>query len=77
MDRSKGVAMLSQADRLIAEAERAIIDQIVDFDKDRVAGHDTAIAERTLRASTDNLKALRERRELIVRTIQQIDRGLI
>jgi hypothetical protein len=36
MDRSKEVAMLSQADRLIAEAERAIIDQIADFDKERV-----------------------------------------
>jgi hypothetical protein len=43
MDRSKEVAMLSQADRLIAEAERAINDQIVDFDKERVAGHDTAM----------------------------------
>jgi len=71
------VAMLSQADKLIAEAETAIIEQIAEFDKARVAGHDTTIAERTLRAFTDNLKALRERRELIVRTIQQIDRGLI
>jgi len=59
MDRSKEVAMLSQADRPIAGAETAIIQQIVDFDKERVAGHDTAIAERTLRASTDNLRTPR------------------
>jgi len=77
MDRSKEVAMLSQTNRLIAEAERAVIDQIVDFDKERVAGHDTAIPERTLRAFTDKLKALRKRRELIVGKIQQIDCGLI
>jgi hypothetical protein len=77
MDRSREVAMLSQADRLIARAETAVIGQIADFDKERVAWRDTAIAERTLRAFTDSLIALRGRRELIVRTIQQIDCGLI
>ena len=68
--------MLAQADQLIARAEMAIIELIAEFDKERVAGHDTAIAERTLRAFTDSLEALKERRELTRRTIQQIDCGL-
>jgi hypothetical protein len=45
------------------------MNQIAGFDKERVEAHETALAERTLRAFTNSLKALRQRRDLIANSI--------
>jgi hypothetical protein len=75
MDHLRGLEMLSDADRLVAAAEMAVMDQIAEVDKLRVSGDETAVAVRILRAFTDSLMALKQRRELIVHTIQQMERG--
>ena len=77
MNRDDELRRLSQADRMIAGAETALMAQIAYVDRQRVEGHDTALAERGLRAFIVNLEALKHRRELIARTISQLDRGLI
>jgi hypothetical protein len=77
MDRVSELRLLREADGRIANAETAVMKQIAQLDYLRVAGYGTAVAERTLLAFVGTLEALRERRELIVRTIQQIDTGLI
>ncbi|MGE5157762.1 MAG: hypothetical protein ACM3OF_06395 [Gemmatimonas sp.] len=77
MNRADELRRLSQADRTIAGAETAIMEQIADFDKQQVDGHDTALAERSLRAFANSLSAIRDHRKLVARTIQQMDRGLI
>lgn len=56
---------LLETDRRIARAEMAVMIQIVEIDKLRVAGKSIAIAERILLAFVESLRALRERRELI------------
>ncbi|WP_407174850.1 hypothetical protein [Bradyrhizobium sp. STM 3562] len=77
MDRLTEQAMLRKVDRLIAGAEMAVMEQIADLDKQCVDGHDTVLAERSLRAFAGSLEALREHRRLIVQTIRQIDQGVI
>jgi hypothetical protein len=49
---------------------------MIELDKLRRDGHDTKLAEQTLKSFEDTLQTLREHRELIVKTIEQIDRGL-
>jgi hypothetical protein len=56
---------LRKADRFIAGAEMRLMNQIAGFEKERVEALENALAERTLRAFTNSLKALRQRRELI------------
>ena len=77
MNRNDELQRLREADRIIDGAETAVMEQIADFEKQRVYGHDADLAERTLRAFTNSLVALRQHRNLIVRTIEQMDRGLI
>jgi hypothetical protein len=76
IDREAEVQRLSEADQHIANAERAISEQVVQLESLRRDGHDMALAERTLRAFEDTLQTLREHRELIISTIEQIDKGL-
>jgi hypothetical protein len=77
MDRDNEVRRLRHADRLIARAEAEVMQQIADLAKLRAASHDTALAERTLRAFANSLDALKDHRELIAKTILQIDGGVI
>ena len=58
-------AYLREADIRITRAEMAVMLQIVEIDKLRVAGRNTIIAERALRAFVERLKAMRELRKLI------------
>ena len=75
MNRSDKLWQLRQVNRRIAGAEMAVMQQIACFDKLCADGHDTTLAERGLRAFAASLEALRGHRQLIVSTIQQIDRG--
>jgi hypothetical protein len=69
MDRLRELESLRKADRFIADAEMRLMNQIAGFEKERVEAHETALAERTLRAFTNSLKALRQRRDLIANSI--------
>jgi hypothetical protein len=59
---------LFDMDFRIAQAEMAVMLQIVEIDKLRVAGRDTAVAERALLAFVASLEAIRERRKLIAQS---------
>lgn len=74
--RSKRNLPIAQADTHISNAERAITDQMIELDKLRRDGHDTKLSEQTLKSFEDTLQTLRGHRELIVKTIEQIDRDL-
>jgi hypothetical protein len=76
LDREAELRRLAQADTLISNAERAITDQMIELDKLRRDGHDTKLAEQTLKLFEDTLQTLHKHREHIVKTINQIDRGL-
>jgi hypothetical protein len=77
MNREDELQRLREADRFIAGAEAAVVEQLAYFDKLRVDGYDTALAERSLRAFTDSLSALQDRRELVVQNIQLMERGIV
>jgi hypothetical protein len=49
---------------------------VIELDKLRRDGHDTKLAEQTLKLFEDTLQTLHKHREHIVKTINQIDRGL-
>ena len=76
MDRQAEVERLGQADQHIATAERRITKQRLLVEELRADGHDTKVAEEMLRGFQENLQTLREHREIIIKTIEQIDRGL-
>ncbi len=67
---------LGEADRHIAVAERNVTEQQLRLDKLRADGHDTKTAEEMLRGFEGVLNTLREHRQMIVKTIDQIDKGL-
>jgi hypothetical protein len=75
MNRENELGRLQLADRLIARAEAAVMQQIADLDQRRVGGYDMALAERRLRAFANSLDALKDRRELIAMTMRQLDHG--
>ena len=77
MDRQAEVQRLSLANRHIVNAERNVTGQTFELERLRRGGHDTAMAERTLENFKGLLQALCNRRKLIIKTIEQIDRGLI
>ena len=77
MDRHAEELRLGQADGRIALAERHISNQQLLIDRLRADGHDTETAEKTLRCFESNLKTLYENRQLILKTIEQIDNGLV
>jgi hypothetical protein len=76
LDRQTEELRLARADRHITVAERHITEQRLRVDRLRADGHDTRTAEEMLREFEANLKTLREHRQIIVRTIEQIDNGL-
>jgi hypothetical protein len=67
---------LSAADEHIAKGERVIRVQMATLEQLRVDGHDTTLAEETLRAFEANMKIMCEHRDLIIRTLEEVDRGL-
>lgn len=76
MNRQAEVERLAQSDRHIADAERNITKQQLLLNELPEDGHDTKTAEQMLRGFEDNLKTLHEHREIIVKTIAQMDAGL-
>jgi hypothetical protein len=77
MDRSTEVQRLAQADRHISDAERTISHQMVEIERQRELGHGAARAEHTLENFGRTLEVMQEHRKIIIRTIEQIDAGLI
>jgi hypothetical protein len=60
----------------IAEAERAVTKQMAQVEALRLAGHDTAVAERELTAFRETLAVLQDHRASIIRAIEKIDASL-
>ncbi|WP_298253730.1 hypothetical protein [Bradyrhizobium sp.] len=76
MNRKLEQRHLAQADAHIAAAKRLISEQTARVEKLRRHRHDIRLAEETLRAFEVNLQTLCEHREVIVMTIEQMDRDL-
>lgn len=76
MDREQEVRRLNEADRHIANGERAVSKQLAILKKLGDDGHDTAEAARQLRDFEATLATLREHRAIIVKMIDQIDSDL-
>ena len=64
---------LSIANAHVAKAERLIRGQMAILDKLHCDGHDTRLAEDTLRVFEANLQVMREHRALIIRAIEEAD----
>ncbi|MBR0800536.1 hypothetical protein JQ615_34750 [Bradyrhizobium jicamae] len=62
------------ADTHVARAERIIRDQTAIIEDLRRDGHETKLAEETMRVYEANLQVMREHRELILRAIGESDR---
>ncbi|HVX76789.1 MAG TPA: hypothetical protein VHB49_11715 [Bradyrhizobium sp.] len=77
MDRSTELRRLAEADRHISDAERAVGHQMIEIERLREGGHSTALAEETLEIFQRTLGEMQEHRRIIVRTIEEIDAGLI
>jgi hypothetical protein len=76
MNREVDLQWLSQADHQIAVAERAVTNQMLELEKLRRDGRDTALAEKLLSRYEHRLQVLKNHRANIVRFIEQIDQGL-
>ena len=74
-EREAEVKKLAEADAHIADAERAVTEQMAQVEALRLAGHDTAAAERELTAFQETLAVLQDHRAAIIKTIEQIDAG--
>jgi len=77
VDRNFELEELWHANRRIAKAEAAIVDQELELGRLRCKGYDTKLAEQTLKAFQNGLQTLLVHRKLIHMTIEQIDQGLI
>jgi hypothetical protein len=77
MDRNAEVQRLAQADRHVSDAERAIGHQLMEIERLREGGHSTALAEQTLETFRRTLGQMQEHRRIIIRTLAEIDQGLI
>jgi hypothetical protein len=75
MDHRRELEMLSEFNQIIAGAEMTVMEQIAELGKPHVDEHEAALQEHTLREFTDSLAVLKDYRELIVETMQQIDTG--
>lgn len=62
---------LSLADEHVAKAERVIREQAAIISSLRDDGHDTKLAEETMRVFEANLRVMRQHRELILRAIEE------
>ncbi len=74
-EREAEVKKLAEADAHIADAERAVTEQMAQVEALRLAGHATAVAERELPAFQETLAVLQDHRAVIIKTIEQIDAG--
>ena len=77
LDRATELQQLAKADRHIGKAEQAIAHQIMEIERLREHGHDTALATEILRNFEFSLRQLEEHRKLVIRTIEGIDAGLL
>ncbi len=75
-NREAELKRLAEADAHIADAERAVTEQMAQLEALRAAGHDTAMAERELTAFRETLAVLQGHRAVIIKAIEQIDAGL-
>jgi hypothetical protein len=67
---------LSTADARIATLERVVSEQMARVEKPRRDGHDMPLSEETLRTFEANLQLMHDHRDVIIRTIEEIDFGL-
>jgi hypothetical protein len=77
VDRNYELEELWRADRHIAKAEEAILNQEQELGMLRCTGYDTKLAERTQEVSQSGLQTMLVHRKLILTIIDQIDQGLI
>jgi hypothetical protein len=75
-ERDAQLKQLAEADAHIAEAERAVTEQMAQVEALRLAGQDTAMAERELTAFQETLAVLQDHRATIIKAIEKIDAGL-
>jgi len=75
MNRDLELQHLSTANEHVAAAQRLISEQTARIEKLRGHGHDTKLAEKTLRAFEASLQMFREHREVIIKVIEQIGQG--
>ena len=64
---------LVMADGHVAKAERVVRQQVAIVENLLCDGHDAKLAEETLRAFEANLQVMLEHRELIIKTIEELD----
>jgi hypothetical protein len=74
-DREAELKRLAAADLHIADAERAVAEQIAKVDALGLTGQDTAMAERELIAFQETLTVLEDYRANILKAIERIDTG--
>jgi uncharacterized protein YPO0396 len=74
-DREAELKRLAAADLHIADAERAVAEQIAKVNALNLTAQDTAIAERQLMAFQETLAVLQDYRASIVKTIERIGTG--
>jgi hypothetical protein len=72
-ERDDYLRRLGEADAHIAEAERAVTEQMAQVDALRLAGKDTTGAERELVAFQETLAVLQDHRASINKAIEQIE----
>jgi len=77
VDRETEKRHLADADRHIVIAERNITEQRLQVDRLGQDGHDTRLAQKMLEQFEATLAVMVENREIIIRTIDEIDRGKI
>lgn len=76
MDREAELRRLEQANRHVAKAKANVDEQRDQLQRFRRDGYDVELAERGLKAFEASLATLQQHREIIIKTIGQIDRGL-
>jgi uncharacterized protein YdeI (YjbR/CyaY-like superfamily) len=74
-ERDDYLRRLGEADTHIAEAERAVAEQIAQVEALRLAGKDTTQPERELMAFQETLAVLLDHRASINKAIEQLDGG--
>jgi flagellar motility protein MotE (MotC chaperone) len=72
-ERGDQLRRLAEADAHIVETERAIAEQVAQVEALRLAGKDTATAERELAAFEETLAVLQDHRTSIKKAIERID----
>jgi hypothetical protein len=75
LDRNLELQRLAVADRHLSEAERAVSRQVMEIERLREGGHNTALALQTLQSFQHTLTAMQEHRNIIIRAIEGIDDG--